>query len=95
MARSWVKSHGIAAENFCMLFLVFLLTVSYFAAVVWVLQSKRRRAKMLVPCLPADDLPPTSAIGWPPEGSRFTEYVDEGFAALDAYRSGALPPEVS
>jgi len=50
---------------------------------------------MLVPCLPADDLPPTSAVGWPPEGSRFTEDVDEGFAALDAYRSGALPPEVS
>jgi hypothetical protein len=26
-----------------------------------------------------------SAVGWPPGGARFTAYVDDGFAALDAY----------
>lgn len=89
-----VKSRRLGADNFSMLFLLLLLTASYFAVVVLVLRSKRRRVLAPPPCLPEDDQPPASAIGWPPEGARFTDYVDEGFAALDAYRSGALPPEI-
>jgi hypothetical protein len=77
-----------------MLIVVFLLTASYFAVVLWVLRSKRRRAGEVAPSLHQDDQPPASAVGWPPEGDRFTDYVDEGFAALDAYRSSALPPEI-
>ena len=82
------------AENFPMLFLVFLLTASYIAFVVWVLRAKRRRGAAVVPSLPQDDQPPASAVGWPPEGGQFTEYVDGGFAALEAYRAAALPPEL-
>lgn len=74
--------------------LLALLTTSYFAVVVWVLRSKRRYVAAAAPCLPDDDQPPVSAVGWPPEGARFAEYVDEGFAALDAYLSGATPPEI-
>lgn len=79
-----------------MLVLLVLMTVSYFAAVVWFLRSKRRTAGAVAaaPCLPEDDQPPTSAVGWPPEGAKFTPYVDEGFAALDAYLAGATPPEI-
>ena len=77
-----------------MLVLSVLLTVSYFAAVVWFLRSKRRAARATAaPCLPDDDQPPASAVGWPPEGARLTAYVDEGFSALDAYLAGATPPE--
>jgi hypothetical protein len=76
-----------------MLVLLALLTMSYFAAVVWILRSKRRAALVVAPSLPDDDQAPASAIGWPPEGTRFTPYVDEGFAALDAYLAGATPPE--
>jgi cbb3-type cytochrome oxidase subunit 3 len=89
-----VKSRHLVTENLFMLFLLFLLTALYFACVVWVLRAKRRRAGAVVPCLPEDDQPPVSAVGWPPEGDQFTDYVDEGFAALDAYRSSALPPEI-
>jgi hypothetical protein len=71
-----------------------LMTLSYFAVVLWVLQSKRRRALVVAPCLPDDDQRPASAVGWPPEGARFMQYVDEGFSALDAYLAGATPPEV-
>lgn len=45
-----------------------------------------------LPPLPADDLPPETAVGWPPEGSGFPTYVEEGFAALDAYLSGGFAP---
>jgi hypothetical protein len=89
-----VKSRHLLTENLFMLFPLFLLTASYCAWVVWVLREKRRRAVTVVPCLPEDDRPPASAVGWPPEGERFSDYVDEGFAALDAYRSSALPPEI-
>ncbi len=72
-----------------MLTLLTLLTVGYFVAVVRV---RRRRAAGTVSAdvavaatLPDDDQPPVSAVGWPPEGGRFTSYIDEGFAALDAY----------
>jgi hypothetical protein len=89
-----VKSRRFLTENFSMLFLLFLLTASYFSLVAWVLRSKRRRVAALAPCLPVDDQAPASAVGWPPEGARFTEYVDEGFAALEAYRAAELPPEI-
>ena len=81
-----------------MLFLVFLVTASYFAVVVWVLRTKRRTARAarsVARCLPAEDQPPASAVGWPPEGVRFSDYVEEGFSALDAYLAGATPPEIS
>jgi hypothetical protein len=89
-----VKSRGIATDNVYMLVLLALLTMSYFAAVLWFVRTKRRAARALAPCLPEDDQPPASAVGWPPEGTRLTAYVDEGFAALDAYLAGATPPEI-
>jgi cbb3-type cytochrome oxidase subunit 3 len=72
-----------------------LLTLSYFAAVLWFLRSKRRAtaAAAAAPCLPDDDQPPASAVGWPPDGTGLTPYVDEGLVALDAYLAGATPPE--
>jgi len=39
------------------------------------------------PALPAEDQPPAAAVGWPPGGSRLPAYLDDGFAALDAYLS--------
>jgi hypothetical protein len=78
-----------------MLFLVFLLTASYFAVVVLVLKSKQRLVVAVAPFLPEDDQAPAAAVGLPPEGVRFTEYVDDGFASLDAYLSEATPPEIS
>jgi hypothetical protein len=66
-----------------------LLTACFFAAAVWVRRGKKRAAAALAAApavpLPADDLPPASAVGWPPGGRQFTTYVDGGFAALDAY----------
>ena len=47
----------------------------------------RRSGSADLPMLPAEDLPPATAVGWPPEGAAFRTYVDEGFAALDAYLS--------
>jgi hypothetical protein len=76
-----------------MLVLSALLTVSYFAAVVWFLRTKWRAARTMAPCLPDEDQAPASAIGWPPEGARLTAYVDEGFSALDAYLALSTPPE--
>jgi len=37
--------------------------------------------------LPVDDRPPPTAVGWPPGGSGFASYVDDGFAAIDAWLS--------
>jgi hypothetical protein len=77
-----------------MLVLLTLLTVGYFALVVRVVRGKRRNRVQLggetgevLAALPDDDQPPSSAVGWPPLGRQFTSYVDEGFAALDAYLS--------
>lgn len=78
-----------------MLALLTLLTVGYFALVVWIVRGKRRNrlAQAVEPdaahaaALPVDDQPPASAVGWPPLGRQFTSYVDEGFRALDAYLS--------
>jgi hypothetical protein len=56
--------------------------------VIWVRRARRRSAPVteaVAATLPAEDQPPPSAVGWPPKGARFTSYVDEGFAALDAY----------
>ena len=79
-----------------MLVLLALLTVSYFAAVVWIMRTKRRSvAGTVALCLPDDDQAHASAIGWPPEGARLTVYVDEGFSALDAYLALSTPPESS
>jgi hypothetical protein len=74
-----------------MLILLTLLTAGYFAAVIWVRRGARQRAAaaavavVQLVALPTDDQPPTSAVGWPPGGSQFTAYVDQGFQALDAY----------
>jgi hypothetical protein len=78
-----------------MLVLLALLTMSYFAAVLWFLRTKRRAAGTVALCLPDEDQAPASAIGWPPEGARLTAYVDEGFSALDAYLALSTPPESS
>lgn len=72
-----------------MLIVLTLVTVGYLAAVVWVLRGRRRHRAAVAaagpPVLPAADQPPAAAIGWPPAGSQFTTYVDEGLAALDAF----------
>ena len=71
-----------------MLFVLVVLTVGYFAAVVWVRRSVRRSRPVFdVASLPAEDQPPASAVGWPPGGSAFTPYVNSGFRALTAYLS--------
>jgi hypothetical protein len=71
-----------------MVLLLTFLTASYFTVVIWVRRARRTTAPVadaVVARLPVEDRPPPSAIGWPPRGARFTSYVDEGFAALDAY----------
>jgi hypothetical protein len=72
-----------------MVLLLAFLTASYFTVVIWVRRATRRQAAPVADAvaarLPAEDRPPASAVGWPPKGERFTSYVDEGFAALDAY----------
>ena len=72
-----------------MLVLLTLLTAGYFAVVIRVRrEAKRRRASATEPLsLPHEDLPPETAVGWPPVGAAFSAYVDEGFRALDAYLS--------
>jgi hypothetical protein len=84
---SGLKSGHKAAENQSMLFLLALLTAGYFAGVVWLCRNRRAVEKpAALPIeLPQDDRPPASAVGWPPQGTRFEQYVDEGVAALDAY----------
>lgn len=75
------------ADNNLMLFLLTLLTAAYVAGVVWVRRSVRAQAAATAaaPRLPAPDQAPASAVGWPPDGPAFATYVDEGFAALDAF----------
>ena len=75
-----------------MLILLAQLTTGYFAVVAWWWHSRKTgsaggAASAPVAMLPAEDQPPASAIGWPPSGTGFASYVDEGFAALDAYLS--------
>jgi len=77
-----------------MLFALFVVTVGYFA-VVFVLRRKSKSSTpagaVPRPALPAEDQPPAAAVGWPPAGSRLSAYLDEGFAALDAYLSEDHP----
>jgi hypothetical protein len=69
--------------------LLSLVTVAFFVAVLRLRRARRVLEATLadLPMLPAEDLPPATAVGWPPEGAAFRTYVDEGFAALDAYLS--------
>lgn len=69
-----------------------LASVLLFAAVAgtawWARRAVRRRvAGVACAGIPVDDRPPPSAVGWPPDGAAFTAYVDQGFAAIDAYLS--------
>ena len=65
-----------------------LVTAAYVVAVFWLRRARRSAATLAgLPRLPPEDSPPESAIGWPPEGTAFLVYVDEGIAALDAYLS--------
>lgn len=87
-----VRSWGPPADVGGMLFLLTLLTAGYFTAVAMVWRGSRRAggaaaARHVLAALPAEDQPPPSAVGWPPAGDGFTPYVEEGIAALDAYRS--------
>jgi hypothetical protein len=73
-----------------MVVLLAVLTAAYFAVVVWVRRAAGRTVTGPVAVaveLPEEDQPPASAVGWPPSGAGFSSYVDEGFAALDAYLS--------
>jgi hypothetical protein len=75
-----------------MLVLLTLLTIGYFAVVLRVARGRPQAAGPAAkaspaPALPVDDRPPPSAVGWPPGGNQFVTYVNEGFAALDAYLS--------
>jgi hypothetical protein len=78
-----------------MLFLLMVVTVGYFAG-LYALRRKRTSsatpaAAVTPPALPAEDQPPAAAVGWPPGGARLPAYLDEGFAALDAYLSEDHP----
>ena len=75
-----------------MLILLALLTVGYFAVVVWVLRGPeaaggpRHRPRAPVSC-PPRTCPRRPRSAGRRGGSAFTPYVDHGFAALDAYLS--------
>jgi hypothetical protein len=76
-----------------MLALLTVLNIGYFAVLFWVLRTRRRNAVTeVLPALPDEDLPPASAVGWPPEGASFATYVEEGLAALDAYLEEGFAP---
>lgn len=73
-----------------MLVFLALLTLGYVGVVLFLRRAKRTMTGptlAAVADLPADDRPPPAAVGWPPAGSGFESYVDDGFAALDAYLS--------
>ena len=86
-----MKVGAETVDALTMLILLILLTVGFFAAVAWVRHGRKHRPAAVVAeapaMLPAEDLPPPSAVGWPPGGKQFSSYVDNGFAALDAYLS--------
>jgi hypothetical protein len=73
------------------LFPLAMLTAAYFAAVVWLRRTKRHAAgadpEQPLADLPVEDQPPATAVGWPPGGTGFAAYVDDGFAAIDAWLS--------
>ncbi|HET9945786.1 MAG TPA: hypothetical protein VFR56_09035 [Actinomycetes bacterium] len=87
-----MKVRGRPADGIDVLFPLALLTAAYFAAVVWLRRSRRRATvgtgtDQPVAPLPVEDQPPPTAVGWPPGGSGFASYVDDGFAAIDAWLS--------
>jgi hypothetical protein len=87
-----VKVGRGAADGQDVLFPLALLTAAYFAAVIWLRRSRRRAqavagTELPVAALPVDDQPPPTAVGWPPGGSDFASYVDNGVAAIDAWLS--------
>jgi hypothetical protein len=65
------------------------ITVAYIAVVgrAWSVSRRRTRAHGALYALPTADQAPDSAVGWPPEGSDFDGYVEDGLAAVDAYLS--------
>jgi hypothetical protein len=69
------------------------ITVAYLAVAgrAWSVSRRRRAlASPLAgagPALPMADQAPDTAVGWPPEGSDFHGYVEDGLAAVDAYLS--------
>jgi hypothetical protein len=79
------------ADGYDVLFPLAVLTVAYFAAVIWLRRTRRgvaaAGAEPAVADLPVEDQPPPTAVGWPPGGSGFASYVDDGFAAIDAWLS--------
>lgn len=75
-----------------MLILLLLVSAACVSAVTWMLCGPARRHHAVDAAgepvlLPADDLPPATALGWPPYGRQFSTYVERGFQALDAYLS--------
>ncbi len=87
-----LKEPGETVEKTDMLFLLLLLTAGYFVGVYRLRGAKRLTstspaAAVSRPALPVDDLPPATAVGWPPAGERLSTYLDEGFAAIDAFLS--------
>lgn len=69
------------------------ITVAYLSVVGRAWTVSRRRRALSAPlagaaqALPQADQAPDSAVGWPPEGSEFHGYVEDGLAAVDAYLS--------
>jgi hypothetical protein len=70
-----------------MLIVLTLLTVGYGVALVWVLRLKPRRRAAATGelTLPIADQPPATAVGWPPQGSQFSAYVEDGLSEVDAF----------
>jgi hypothetical protein len=73
------------------------LCAAYIGVVIFVRRSTRAgRAAAAQPAdlppLPDEDLPPLTAVGWPPDGDGLPAYVEVGFAALDAYLSEGFAP---
>ena len=73
------------------------LCAAYIGVVIVVRRSARARRAVAaqlaeLPPLPDEDLPPPTAVGWPPDGDRLPAYVEEGFAALDVYLSEGFAP---
>ena len=86
-----MKVRGRSADGKDVLFPLALLTAAYFAAVIWLRRGRRDAAgaggEQPVADLPVEDQPPPTAVGWPPGGTSFASYVDDGFAAIDAWLS--------
>jgi hypothetical protein len=87
-----VKSRPELAEDMCMVLLIqAAITVAYLTVVgrAWMLARRRRKQgfEALLVGRHVADLPPAAAVGWPPEGTLFNAYVEEGLDAMGAYLS--------